>query len=244
MNHTEVPEEPPFLIEAVVWDRPDAVRRWVRFFRTFKKRFGVGVSEMELDCYLATVKAREGDLMSAIELFQKHETNSVGRAYYFSRLSGIYEAAEDFQRMIEYRRKAVEESQGGQNERIDYALALLQRLRDPEAAERVLDGIEEENLIDLGQAWFCFCRGLIALEKGDDVLAEEKLRVALEKEAPYRGNPMIDAGILEMKAFLSISLARQGRLDEARRLFAEAALLLRARREHDLLERCASALGV
>ncbi|MBI3849573.1 MAG: hypothetical protein HY298_04685 [Verrucomicrobia bacterium] len=232
------------LIEATVWHRGQAVKRWVELLRSFKRFFNVGVPEMELDCRIATVMARDGDLDRALAIFQKHEVNSVGRAYYFCRQAEIYGAAKEYQKMVECRLKAMEESRGGQNETVDYALGLVRRLHDATAAQQVLARVSEQRLTDIGHAYLHYCRGLIALEQKHASLAESEFRAALLKNAAYEMNPLASGMLKEVKAFLSIALAQQGNFEEARKLFADASPLLNARRETELLARCESALGM
>jgi tetratricopeptide (TPR) repeat protein len=230
------------LIEASTWCQVGDVRLWTRFLRRFRRLSGVGVPDMELDCRLAASLAREDRLPEAVELFRKHEDNSACKAYYFSRLSEIYTAGRDYAQMNACRIKAVEASDGGLNETIDYAFGLVRRLRNPVAAEQVLNSVPTQDVTDIAQVFVHYCRGLIALEKGDWPVAERQFKSALELGSPIK-NALMVGMLIEVKAFLCIALAQQSRHHEAKALLEEATPLLKARGELELLERSQAATG-
>ncbi len=231
------------LLEASVWCRNNSVRRSIRILRAFRRCTGLGVPAIELDCRLAVVMAREGDLAGAIALYGKHENNPLGRAYFLSRQGDIFEAAKDDRGCVECHRKAFEASGGSElNPRIDYALALVRNLRNAEAADQLMKEVSEEGLAEMPKAFVFWIRGLIALERNQFPLAEKYFRDTLALQRAAASNPIAFGIIMEVKATLCIAVARQCRMPEAKALLKECSPLLRARKETELLARCEAAI--
>jgi hypothetical protein len=232
------------LLEAGVYYRFAEVRRWANFIRIIK-RFGlVPIPEFELDFRVAYGLAADGKLAEALEMTKKYENHSCGKFQYYSRLSGLYAGARDYEKMTELNKLAAEHGMGKPEEKLDVALGLLRRERKPNEAKPILDEIDLSDCGDLVAIFYEYCRGLLAVELEEWDAAEQSLQKAIDLSKVYESNPLMAGMIKDIQAYLSLALAYTGKMKEAKALFRDAEPLLRIRREDDLLSRCRAALSL
>jgi hypothetical protein len=232
------------LLEASMWRRGNDVRRWVKLIRTMKRLAFIPLPELELDFRLASVLAFEGRLEEALQLLKPYEEHKCGKFLYYGRLGDVYSAARDYGKMTEMQRLAAEHGSGNPAERLDVALGLVRRHRNPREAEAILAELPpEDNSGEVVGIFTVYCRGLIAVEDRQWAVAEQRLMETINRAGPYLTNPIVDAMInSDVKAYLALALASQGLGRDARRALKEAEPLLRARGETELLDRCHTAI--
>ncbi len=231
------------LLTAKVWARWGAMHRWVAVLR-FLKRFGAApLPDMHLDAYVAKALAAQGQFNEAIALLSRYENDdSMPRSFYYSELGSVYDKGRLFDKATECRARAVAESTGGAAEHIDYALGLILRHRDPQQARAALSKITDKEIIDIAVAYVSYCRGLIALEEGNYVEAKTRLLEAQQQALPYAANVVMVEFFMELKAHLTIVVAKLGDKQRAQQLFNEVKRFLIAHQEVDLYHRCEEAL--
>jgi tetratricopeptide (TPR) repeat protein len=230
------------LLEASVWYRWNDLRRWVGVIRVLKKVMLAPIPDFELDFRLASALAAEGNLAQALDLVKKYEEHSVGKFQYYSRLATLYSTARDYDRMLEFQRKSAEHGAGKPEEQLDIALTLLRRHRQPEPAAKILLEIDPSTCSDLVGIYHLYCLGLLAVETNDWPTAEETLRQSIEAAQPYATNVLFVGLLQEIRAYLCIAQAHLEKKTEAAALLRKITPLLKARQEHELLERCRIAL--
>jgi tetratricopeptide (TPR) repeat protein len=231
------------ILESSVWHRWDELGRWVRVTRFWKRLAFVPIPEFELDFRIASGLAAMGKLEKALQLVKKYEVHTCGKFQYFSRLSGLYEAARDYQKMTECRQLAIDHGTGQPEEKLDLALGLLQRERKTAPAKAIMDGIDVSDLSDLPTIFYEYCQGLLGIETCDWAGGEQRLRRTMELARPFANNILMAGMMREASAYLSLALSSQGKLEEAEVLLRQAEPMLQARDENDLLQRCRAALG-
>ena len=231
------------LVAATTWARWQDVRRWVGRIRWLQRFIAIPIPDLELDKDLALAAAAEGNLSEAVSLMQKYEhDSSIPQAMFHSYLSSIYDAGGEYTQMIACRARAVELSTSGPNEYIDYAIGIIQRLRDPVRAKHVLQKIEGMELTDLARSFVALCKGMIAIEEREYAEARKQLTMTLQQVLPYASQTQIGMLIAEVKAYLSIALGALGEKQQAERLLADATPFLTAWKQEELLARCRQAI--
>lgn len=233
------------LLESAAWCDWKQVHRYVAWARRLRA-FGIrAIPESELDFREAYAMAAEGRTEAALQLLEKYRGHPDMAEYLFlGRVSSVYEYAGRYDRMIALLEESAAKGPGGASEWIDLAVARVRRGRDIAGAKAALARTENKEIAALPGAVLAICKGIIAAEEHEDARACEWLSQGLVKLEAYAGNPLVQVLVAEAKAYLAIAQARRGEREEANKTFAAAGALLAARKETDLLERCAAALGL
>jgi len=229
------------LLEAGGWYRWSEVRWWVRFIRIIKCIGFVPIPDLELDFRMAYGLAAEGKLDAALELVKKHDNLKVGKFMFLARSASLYEAAGQYEQMTGLRRQAAQHGTGNPAEKIDIALGLLRRERNPAEARVILEELEQHDISDVAGIFVSYCRGLLAVEEENWKQADEFLGATIEAAAPFANNPIMQGMLNDIKAYHGIALAQLGNYAEARKLIRAATPALQARKETVLLDRCTRA---
>jgi len=233
------------ILEASVWHEWKRLRRLIGFVRFLKKFLTTAIPDKELDIREAASLAAEGRLADGLKLVEKYRGHpDVAEYLYLTRLSGIYDAAGEYDRVVALLEEAAAKGPGGVSEWIDLAMARIRRKHDAAGARAALQNIEGREVPALAQAFRLIVEGMIAGEEKDDLRAYEYFRTGVEKLQATGGSPLLQGVVAEARAGLAISLARLGRKDAARSILAKERPLLEARKETGLLARCDSAIGV
>lgn len=232
------------LLESSVWHNWSRVRLMVYVLRELTDFVRITkMGQLELDIRQACAMAAGGDREGALKLVQRNESAAPDKALYYGRVAEVYSIMKDYSGMIEVRKKALELSNNRIAEVIDYALSHVRSLRDYNTAETTLEKLGDQELSEIPLLFVVYCRSLIHLEKKEYPQAEKGLRKVIKLCAPYSSGAIIWGMLKEVKAYLLIALANQGKKEEASKLLKEITPLLTARKNTELLQRCHSALG-
>jgi hypothetical protein len=123
-------------------------------------------------------------------------------------------------------------------EMLDYAICLVNRHKETSRARQVLEKIYQLEVNSILKPFLPFCQGVIELEDGNISQAEFYLKMASKEMKRYEKNDMLIGSRIQLKAFLSIVLAKLGQREEAAKLFNESKSYLRAAKEDELLRKC------
>jgi len=231
------------ILEASVWHDWARLRRLIRFARVLRRFMVTGIPDKELDFREATAYAAVGRLPDGLHLIEKYRGQPELAEYLFlSRLSGVYAAAEQYDRVLALLEESAKKGPGGVGEWIDLALTRIRRKHDVDGAQGALKEIEGKEVPALAQAVRLIVEGMIACEQRDDVKACEYLRAGLDKLQATSGSPLVIGILAEARSYMALSLARLGKPDVARRILRKERELLEARKETDLLSRCDAAI--
>ena len=232
------------ILEAAVWHDWPRLRRRIACARFLRKFMVTGIPDKELDIREGISLAAQGRLAEGVALVEKYRGHPDMAEYLLlGRLSGLYDAAGQYDRVVALMEEAAAKGPGGVSEWIDVALARIRRKHDAAGARAALAQIDGREVPALAQAFRLLVEGMIHLEERDDLRAVEYYRSGLEKLATAAGSPLTLGLIAEARAGLAIALARLGKKDAARRLLAGERPLLEARKETELLARCDAALA-
>jgi tetratricopeptide (TPR) repeat protein len=161
---------------------------------------------------------------------------------YWSRLSGVYRAAQDRDQALICLERSASLAPQNPTPLIDLALGLLSRRRDTARAAEILRRVKTHALSDLVVQFLRYAEGLLALEQGKAHEARELLEEALagqKKLASALAGKVCD----HLHAYLCLAETAIGNHESARRHFNQALPRLQALGDHDLLARCEAALG-
>lgn len=225
------------LLSASVWYQWNDVRRWARIIRILKRLAFIPIPDLELDFRLAYALAAEGQLEKGLALVNKYEDHKCGKFMFYSRVSSVYEAARNYEKMTACRKLAAHHGTGKPAEKIDIVLGLLRRQRNITEAKPLLAELEETDVAEIGQLFVEYCRGLLAVEERDWQTAEKLLNETLNLAALYANNVLMDGMTKDIKAYLGIAVANLGKQEQAKSIYREVAPLLKVRKEDELLER-------
>jgi tetratricopeptide (TPR) repeat protein len=232
------------ILEASVWHDWKRLRLQIRVARVLKKFITTAIPDKELDLREAASWAAEGRLADGLQLVEKYRGHpDVAEYLFLTRLSGIYDAAGQYDRVVALLEEAAAKGPGGVSEWIDLAMARIRRKRDAAGAKSALRNIEGREVPALAQSFRLIVEGMIACEERDNVRAYEYFRTGLEKLQATAGSPLIQGLVAEGRAGMAIALARLDKRDVARKILARERPLLEARKEKDLLARCDEALA-
>jgi hypothetical protein len=233
------------ILEASVWHDWKRLRLLIGIARILKRFITTAIPDKELDIREAASWAAEGRLEDGLRLVEKYRGHpDVAEYLFLTRLSGIYDAAGQYDRVVALLEEAAAKGPGGVSEWIDLAMARIRRKRDAAGAKSALRNIDGKEVPALAQAFRLMVEGMIAGEERDDVRAYEYFRTGLEKLHATGGSPLLQGLIAEGRAGMAISLARLDKKDVARKILAKERPLLEARKEKELLARCDAAIGV
>ena len=232
------------ILEASAWHNWPRLRRLIRFTRLLKRFITTAIPDRELDIREAVSLAAEGRLADGLQLVEKYRKHPDMAEYIFlTRLSGLYDAAGQYDRVVALREEAALKGPGGVSEWIDLAMARIRRKRDVVGAREALKKIEGKEMPAIAQAFRLMVDGMIASEERADVKACEYYRSGLDKLQATGYSPVVFGLIAEARVGMAMSLTRLGEKDVARRILAQERPLLEARGEKDLLARCDSVIG-
>jgi hypothetical protein len=230
------------LLHAAVWHRWDKMRAWVKTLRWLNRIGKSSVPEFELHMRLAAALAAEGKLPEALNLVAPFENDpKIAKGSYFGRLASIYANARNFDEMMRCQKKAVEQGTSSAGELIDYACGLVQRQKKVAEARAALAEAKEKEITSLAARYVQFCEGMIAVEERDYSAAKNSLMEALRQAASGMNQPLTQGWSNTVRAYLCIAIGNLGDKAKARTLFQEVRLLLKIRREDELLQRCEEA---
>ena len=232
------------ILESAVWWEWSRLRRYLALTRLMNRFVTTGIPPKELDIREGISLAAQGRLAEGVALVEKYRGHpDLSEYLYLARLSGLYDAAKDYNRSVGLMEAAAAVGPGGVSEWIDVALARILRQQDAPGAREALAKIADKEVPALPQAFRLIVEGMIATQERDDLHAAEYFRLGLEKLAAVSGSPLTHALIAVARAHLVISFARIGHRDLARKILAQERPLLEARQETALLQRCDAALA-
>ncbi|HEY4248848.1 MAG TPA: hypothetical protein VGM64_18640 [Lacunisphaera sp.] len=232
------------ILEASAWHNWTRLRRLIRFTRVLKRFITTSIRDKELDFREAVSLAAEGRLADGLQLVEKYRKHPDLAEYLFlTRLSGLYDAAGQYDRAVALREESAVKGPGGVSEWIDLAMARIRRKRDVPGAREALQKIEGKEIPALAQAFRLIVEGMIACEERDDVKACEYYRAGLDKLEATTYSPVVFGLVAEARVGMAMSLARLGKKDVAGRILKKERPLLEARGENDLLVRCDAVIG-
>jgi tetratricopeptide (TPR) repeat protein len=224
------------LLQAFKWHRWTEMRECIRFIRAIKLVGWVPIAKAELDFREASALAFEGKLDRAIALVKRHEGGSQ-KYTYFSRLSDLYEAGGDYEKMIDCRRTALQHANGSPVAQLYLAAGLLRRQRKTTEAREILKQIEESKLADSQKVFLLYCRFLLAVEQKKWKGSHEIFWSALTAAKAHPNDPVVDGIVHEMNAYMAIATANLGLHEIAREFLQISTPYLKANQHFDLLER-------
>ncbi|MDC8014558.1 hypothetical protein [Tahibacter soli] len=231
------------LLDASAWARWDDVRRQCAFFRRWRRWFLAPTPRFDVDIRDATAVAAQGDLAAALASVAHYEATVAPRQVYLGRIASIHFAARDWTGALRCQEEAWRLSGGGMPETIDYAVTLVWRRRDADAAQRLLAGIAGRTRTALAQTFVDYAEGLIALERGHDDVAKDRFERAIEGQAAASNTPLTQMVCDFIAAHLVIASARLGEKRAARALLRSVLPRLTAFKDIDLARRCAAAVA-
>lgn len=232
------------ILESSVWHEWWRLRRLIGFARLMRRFFRTGIPDMEIDIREATSWAAQGQLERGLALVEKYRgLPGVAEYLYLGRLSAVYEAAGDFDRVVSLREEAAAKGPGGVTQWIDLALVRIRRKHDVAGARAALAHIQDKEVTALAYGFQLLVEGMILSEEKNDLQAVEYFSSGIEKLEHTGGTPIVKGLIGETRARMAFSLARLGRREAAAKLLKTVRPLLEARRETALLSQCDAAIG-
>ena len=230
------------LLEASAWARWGEVRRRCAGLRRWGHLFQGKVPALEVDVREAMAMAALGDLSGALASLKKYETALQPASVFPGRLASVHGAGKDWAGMARCQEQAWELSDHGTPQAIDYATTLIWRLRDADGAQRVLDSVAGKQRAAMAQAFTSYAEGLIAIERAQPELAQEKLQSALAIVRTHQ-SPLTELMADFIQAHLAIAVARGGDKAQARQLLRASLPRLTAHKDLELAKRCAAAVA-
>ncbi|HEV7226117.1 MAG TPA: hypothetical protein VGN42_25645 [Pirellulales bacterium] len=167
------------------------------------------------------------------------------RWLYFSRLSDVYAAANDWEAALTSLEKASAIAPGNATILIDLAMSLLTRQRDLPRARQLLEQARAHALSDALAPAAAAVEGVLLLEEHKPDQARVKLEAGMAGLNKFRAaSPLMGALLDRFRAYLALALAAVGDRAAAEREFRLAEPRLVALRRDELLARCRQAIAI
>ena len=229
------------LLDAAAWARWDEVMALCNRALTWRRVFLFGPMLVDAAFRRAAARAALGDLRGALDSVRHFEAQ-LPHAHYLGRVAAIHGAAQDWQGMANLQAQAVDASARGTTEVLDLATTLVWRLHQTDAAAALLDEIRDQEMAMLPQAYFEFANGLVALERGEYRVAQERITAFADILGQAGDNPLLGYMADYALAFLVITKSALGEKALAAHLLRGVLPRLTAFRDIDLTKRCQAAL--
>jgi len=210
---------------ARVWHRWDEVLLCLDQLAKHQRTAKNGIGDFEMARYRALALSGLGRLDEALAGYCAAAEKAKTPPWLFHTFqAGIYVTAKQYDQALACYRLALEAAADKSTVCLDLGTFLVQRFNRPEEARQLLAQAETAQLSELARVHVLSLRGIIAFRDKDFAAMNQHLRAALagfEKHAAAR--PYIfEPSLLTCKGYLAVSCAALGRLDEARRYFAES----------------------
>lgn len=226
------------LIRHVEWHRYGQAMHLARRIKTLNPFFVGRVNAFELDLRIAQGLASQGHLPEALESLSKYQSSRTMEPWlYFSRVSAVYSAAEDYDGAIGCYEQALTTAPDRMAIANSAAQVVIRHRRDPVEAKRFLEmteGCPAPGAVGKFDKWI---RGMIALEEGDNAVARVFLEQAVELSIQTMYQPFATSVYSSVNAYLALALWRLGDREAARRCANIARPYLYGANIHDLSAR-------
>lgn len=227
------------LLKAIGWARWEEVLRLVD--RLDRERY----PEFQIRFRTAQALAGLGRLSEALTEFDRVADlpDVPGYAYWVGQ-GAIYMAARETDQVLAVIERACEANPTSTLPLIDLANKLLVYRQDARRARQALAQARQHAIADTAHPWLLSTEGLLALEERHPADAVERLSEGLRQFRPFlHGNPSVAPLLARVRAWLCLAHAATGDTATARRYLSQAAPLLVAHREDELLKQCEQAVG-
>lgn len=219
-------------------------RFWLNFLSWFNIIGFHKIPQFHIDSSLAGLDAREGNLTNALQRISKYQNDpKVSKRMFNNAFISTYGQARNYDEMLNSLENTLHEGNVYPEEMLDYAICLANRHKQTSLARKVLDKVYDLEMTAILKPFLPFCQGVIELEDGNISQAEFYLKIAANDMKPYEKNDLLIGSRIQLKAFLSIVLAKTGQREEAAKLFQESKWYLEAAQEEELLQKCEAALS-
>lgn len=202
-----------------------------------KKKMGVG--RAQLARYSGLALAGTGRLEEALRVFDE-ETASANMPEWMrlSQIGSMYYVAEQFDKTLEYRRRAAVVANDDVTPSMDLAICLLDHFTFVDEAKVLLAKIESRTLSDTSASFLPKLRGMIAYRENDFRSADRCFREALaglEKKAKGRYH-LYEGSLLTLNARLAVVNAALSNKADAEKFFNISRSFLLATKRQDLID--------
>jgi tetratricopeptide (TPR) repeat protein len=222
------------MIEAREWHRADeTLRLLLRLEKVLKPE--------DVSLYRSLALIWKGNVASGIADWAQHQSR-ISPWRYSAHLSILYENAGDTDRAIELGEQAVAQNPNVGALYIDLAWKYLLHERNLLRAKELLDQADRLEQIELAKPFLLRNRGIVALREGQFAEAERLFLEALGILQAHKEMHFRYSNIMLTKAFLAQAAAKLGKVDQAKKDFAEAKKWLEAAKMTPVLKAC-GALG-
>lgn len=211
-----------------------------------RKQEDLGASlQWDMDVREAQIRIREGQdvdkVIASLEPWRARLAQSPGA--FEGRLLSIWSAAHDYRRFIESAKHYHQLQPQNPSSALELALAEA-RFGDKKEAKRMLAAVDAKGLTAAGLKFLDWVQGLIALREGNLKAAEASLLCAKTafKTASEKKPTTLSAYALSSAAY-GLTLARQDRIDEARKTLREVMLLLQVCGDLPLMQQIHDEIG-
>lgn len=230
------------LNKAKVWHRWNEVLNCIEKLKRTKRWTKIGVPEPALINYQALALSGLGRFDEAVAKFSTLENNpKVPRWLYLCQLAAIHGTAKKYDEAVDLNRQAAEFKPNDPVILIDLATRIVRRQKDAAQAKVILNQAEQGVVVELAKPHIALCRGIIAYQERDYIIARTKLLEALTGLQQFMRHSIVEGTFLTIKAYLCCVEGALGNLAEARRLFGETRKYLQATKENELLAECKTA---
>lgn len=222
--------------QAYSWNRWSALRLWLKFARAFNFVSFNRIPAFEMDVYEASMEAKEKGVDTGIQRIARWRNHRKVTPQIFELgMFRIYNNARDFVASARILDTLCRQAGASTEMYVDYAVCLAWRHKRTRDARLVMEQAEKmprSFMTDLAMPW---AWGVIEFEDGNYDLAEFHLRQASKHQEEFRHNTMLEGVRSVVAGFLGVTLAKQGKTDEAQTIFEPARPFLTAVGESQLV---------
>lgn len=220
------------------------VRKWVKILSVSNK-INIGkIPDFWLDTRLAYADTADGNLVQALNRIKKYENDpKVAKAFYYTSHAGIYSVMSDKEKLLEYRKLAMEHSGNRVEETLDYAIGLARFKGQTDEARMLINQVYEGELTELNSGSASFAMGVVECEERNYDKAQFHFERAKQQLLANADKNLLGGLFNAIDAYSVLIYANRGEYDKAEESFNATRPYLIAHKETELLERCERALA-
>jgi hypothetical protein len=176
---------------------------------------------LELDSRIANARVMQKDFAGGVAVLAPWaDSKAVGATTYRTKLAHLHYLSRDWAGYVRIQEEILEASGNAAPARIDVGQLLARVGNDDTRAAALLDGFDLAALPPLYVAFIRWGRGVLALKQGRNAEALADLTHAVDAMQGQAAHPHAWGALSLVTAYLCVAMARTGRADAARELFA------------------------